>query len=140
VISTAGEAAFKPLADRANADFDLSLRSKLMGQANLVRLGMASVADGGSFTLTSGVLAQEPMRGAAAVSMVNAGIEGFARSAALELPRGQRLNVVSPPWLAETLAAMGQNAAGALPVAELAPFYVAGVEGTQTGTVIHAKR
>jgi hypothetical protein len=57
-----------------------------MGQVNLVRFGISSVADGGSFTLTAGALAREPARNAAAVGLVNAGLEGFARSAALELP------------------------------------------------------
>jgi NAD(P)-dependent dehydrogenase (short-subunit alcohol dehydrogenase family) len=42
------------------------------------------------------------MVGSAAVSLVNAGLEGFTRAAALELPRGLRANVVSPPWISET--------------------------------------
>lgn len=136
VIGTAGRAAFKPLADLTDADFALSLGNKLMGQINLVRLGVSWVADGGSFTLTAGSLAREPARNAAAVSLVNAGLEGFARSAALELPRGQRLNVVSPPWVAETLRALGQDPSAGLPVARVAPAYVASVEGQQTGAVI----
>ena len=136
VVSTAGQAAFKPLADLTDADFALSLGNKLMGQINLVRLGMSSVADGGSFTLTAGSLAREPARSAAAISLVNAGLEGFARSAALELPRGQRLNVVSPPWVAETLRALGQDPSVGLPAAQVAPAYVASVEGKQSGTVI----
>lgn len=136
VVSAAGLAAFKPLAELADADFSLSLTNKLMGQVNLVRLGIASVADGGSFTLTAGSLAREPARSAAAISLVNAGLEGFARSAALELPRGQRLNVVSPPWLSETLQALGLDASPGLPAVKVARAYVASVEGKQTGTVL----
>ena len=60
----------------------------------------------GSFTLTSGVLSQEPMQGSTSISMVNAGVEGFVRAAALELPRGIRINVVGPPWVTETLIAL----------------------------------
>jgi NAD(P)-dependent dehydrogenase (short-subunit alcohol dehydrogenase family) len=111
-----------------------------MGQVNLVRFGMDSVADGGSFTLTSGVLAQEPMPGAAAISLVNAGLEGFARSAALDLPRKQRINVVSPPWVSETLQAMGQDPKGGLPAAVVAKAYLVTVEGKETGKVIDARR
>ncbi len=136
VVSAAGQAAFKPLADLTDADFSLSLNNKLMGQVNLVRFGIASVADGGSFTLTAGLMAREPARNAAAVSLVNAGLEGFGRSAALELPRGQRINVVSPPSLSETLRARGQDPGAGLPAAAVARAYVASVEGKQTGTVL----
>src|SRR5579862_5570207 len=136
VVSAAGQAVFKPLADLTDADFALSLGNKLMGQVNLVRLGMSALADGGSFTLTSGALAQQPMRGAAAISAVNAALEGFARSAALDLPRNQRINVVSPPWVSETLVARGQDPSGGLPAAAVARAFVASVEGRDTGRVI----
>jgi NAD(P)-dependent dehydrogenase (short-subunit alcohol dehydrogenase family) len=140
VVSAAGQAAFKPLAELSDADFAFSLGNKLMGQVNLVRYGMDSLSDGGSFTLTSGVLAQEPMPGAAAISLVNAGLEGFTRAAALELPRGQRINVVSPPWVSETLAAMGQDPTGGLPAAVVARAYVRSVEGRESGAVIDARK
>lgn len=136
VVSTAGPAAFKPLAELTDADFAFSLSNKLMGQVNLVRFGIDSVADGGSFTITAGSLAREPARKAAAISLVNAGLEGFGRSAALELPRGQRLNVVSPPWVSETLRAMGQDPSAGLPAADVARAYVKSVEGKQTGAVL----
>lgn len=140
VVSAAGQAAFKSLASLTDEDFALSLRNKLMGQVNLVRYGNDAVADGGSFTLTSGVLAQEPMPGGAAISLVNAGLEGFTRAAALELLRGQRINVVSPPWVSETLQAMGQDPKGGLPAAVVAKAYVASVEGTTSGQVIDARK
>jgi NAD(P)-dependent dehydrogenase (short-subunit alcohol dehydrogenase family) len=140
VVSAAGQAAFKPLASLGDADFAFSLNNKLMGQVNLVRYGLDSVGDGGSFTLTSGVLAQDPMAGAAAISLVNAGLEGFARSAALELPRGQRINVVSPPWVSETLKAMDMDPSGGLPASAVAKGYVASVEGKQNGQVIDARK
>ena len=87
VISAAGQAAFRPLADLTDADFALSLGNKLMGQVNVVRFGFVAITDGGSVTLTSGSLAHRPMPGSGAVSLVNAGLEGFARAAALEAPR-----------------------------------------------------
>jgi NAD(P)-dependent dehydrogenase (short-subunit alcohol dehydrogenase family) len=140
VVSAAGEAKFAPLVQLTDEDFAFSIRSKLMGQVNLVRYGMDSVSDGGSFTLTSGILAQQPMVGSAAISLVNSGVEGFTRAAALEAPRKIRVNVVSPPWVAETLAAMGQDPAGGLPAADVARAYVASIEGTQTGAVISPSR
>lgn len=136
VVSTAGQARFQPLAELGDEDFDFSLRNKLMGQVNLVRLGWDHVRDGGSFTLTSGVLSRAPMTGSAAVSLVNAGLEGFMRAAALEAPRGIRVNVVSPPWVDETLAAYGMTGVPGLPAAEVAKTYVRSVTGDETGAVL----
>ena len=100
IVSAAGGAVFKPLAELSDADFEKCLHDKLMGQVNVVRVGSAYVRPGGSITITSGVLAGEPMPGAAAISMVNAGLEGFGRAAALELGAEKiRVNVVSPPWV-----------------------------------------
>jgi len=76
VVCAAGQAKFAPLAQMSDADFRFSLDNKLMGQVSIVRLGFEHVQDGGSFTLTAGSLAQEPMPGSAAISLVNAGIEG----------------------------------------------------------------
>jgi NAD(P)-dependent dehydrogenase (short-subunit alcohol dehydrogenase family) len=136
VISAAGQARFKPLDDLSDADFRFCLDNKLMGQVNLVRYGLGAIADNGSITITSGVLAQRPARGSGAISLVNAGLEGFARAAALEAPRGIRINVVSPPWVTETLQALGMPLQGGLPAAPVAQAYVGSVEGTETGRVI----
>jgi NAD(P)-dependent dehydrogenase (short-subunit alcohol dehydrogenase family) len=139
LVSCAGSGAWKPLEELTDEDFESSLHNKLMGQVNLVRRGLATVADGGSFTLTSGVLSQSPMPGSGAISLLNAGLEGFARAAALEAPRGVRVNVVSPPWVSETLQAMGQDPSGGMPAADVARAYVASVTGTMTGQVLDAR-
>jgi NAD(P)-dependent dehydrogenase (short-subunit alcohol dehydrogenase family) len=139
IVSAAGGAAFKPLAELTDADFAFSLKSKLMGQVNVTRYGFAAVKDGGSITLTGGTLSQQPMIGSGAVSLVNAGLEGFGRAAALEAPRRIRVNVVSPPWVSETLQAMGQDPKGGLPAAAVAKSYVASVEGRDTGRIITPK-
>ena len=86
VVSTAGIAKFASLADLTYEDYFVGLKNKLMGQANVVRIGKSFITEQGSFTLTSGVLSQEPIKGSASISMVNAGLEGFVRAAAIDLP------------------------------------------------------
>jgi NAD(P)-dependent dehydrogenase (short-subunit alcohol dehydrogenase family) len=139
VVSTAGAAAWKPFADLDDADYAFSLANKLMGQVNLIRYGREAVRANGSFTVTSGILAQRPMPGSAAVSLVNAGLEGFVRAAALEIGDGRRVNVVSPGWVSETLEKMGQDPKGGTPAHVVAEAYVAAVEGSMNGTVIPAE-
>ena len=136
VVCAAGLAKFAPLAELSDADFRFCLDNKLMGQVNLVRYGFDHVADRGSFTLTSGILARTPMPGSAAISLVNAGVEGFVRAAALEAPRGIRVNVVSPPWVSETLQALKMDPAQGLPAAVVARSYVRSVTGTDTGSTL----
>lgn len=139
IVSCAGQAAFAPTDQLTEEQMELSVRSKLLGQVNLVRFGAPHVADGGSITLSSGLLAHQPARGSAAISMVNAGVEAFAKAAALDLPRGIRVNVVSPPWVAETLTAMGRDPAKGLPAAQVARAYAECVRGTRTGEVLDAR-
>lgn len=137
VISAAGSGAWKALEQLTDEDFVISLRYKLMGQVNVIRYGFENVNDGGSITTTSGVLSHTPVREGAAISLVNAGLEGFTRAAALEAPRGIRVNVVSPPWVTETLIAMGAtDTSHGLPSAEVAKAYVRSVTGGETGKVI----
>ena len=138
VVSAAGQAPFRPLLELSDADFALALGNKLMGQVNLVRLGVQAVTDGGSFTLTSGILSRQPMAGGAAISLVNAGLEGFVRGAALELPRGIRINAVAPGWVRETLVAMKMDPSSGAPAALVAEAYVRCVEGAMTGQVVDA--
>jgi len=140
LVSASGQARFAPLEKLSTEDFSFSLENKLMGQVNLVRLGTSHVRDGGSFTLTSGVLATEPTPGSAAVSLVNAAVEGFVRAAALELTRGVRINVVSPPWVSETLLAMGRNPSVGMPAGNVALAFAEAIEGRATGQVIDARR
>jgi NAD(P)-dependent dehydrogenase (short-subunit alcohol dehydrogenase family) len=140
LVSAAGLAKFGTLDELKDADYLVGLSNKLMGQANLVRIGRQFVNERGSFTLTSGVLSQEPMKGSASISMVNAGLEGFVRAAALELPRGIRVNVVCPPWITETLIALKMDQSLGMPAAQVAQAYVASVEGTATGRVIDTRK
>ena len=139
IVSAAGSAAFKPLAQLTDDDFAFSLANKLMGQVNVVRSGLTVLRDGGSITLTSGTLSQNPAPGSAAVSLVNAAIEGFVRAAALEAGKKARINVVSPGWVSETLAAMGRDPKTGIPAAVVAKVYLQSITGRQTGSVLGAK-
>jgi NAD(P)-dependent dehydrogenase (short-subunit alcohol dehydrogenase family) len=136
VVGCAGNAAFKPLAQLASADFEYSIKSKLMGQVGLIQAALARLKDGGSVTVTSGDLARMPAVGSGAVSLVNAGLEGFVRLAALEAPRGIRVNVVSPPWVKETLLKLKMDPAPGLSAADVAKAYVAAVEGKHQGQTL----
>jgi len=136
VISTSGAARFKPLAQLDDADFAFSLHNKLMGQVNLVREGLRCVRDGGVIVVTSGILSRLPAPGGSAISLVNAAVEAFVRAAALEAPRGIRVNVVSPPWVSETLTKLGMDPKAGLPASIVAQAYVRAVEGSMTGQVI----
>ena len=136
VISAAGSGRFLPVDEQSDEAYDFSLRNKLMGQVNVVRYGIANVKEGGSFTVTSGILNRKPMTGSAPISLVNAGLEGFMAAAAFEHPRGIRFNVVSPPWISETLVEMGLDPSGGLPAAVVAKSYVESVEGSDNGRII----
>ncbi|MGK9233361.1 short chain dehydrogenase [Inquilinus limosus] len=137
VVCCAAGARMAPL-DAPDAEFFRGLEGKLLGQVKLLRQALPHLSDGGSVTLTAGTF-DPPMAGAAFGALVNAGLEAFVRAAALELPRGLRVNAVSPGWVRETLQAMGRDGAAGTPVAEVARAYVEAVEGTISGQVIVPK-
>ncbi|WP_160286147.1 short chain dehydrogenase [Pseudomonas knackmussii] len=137
LVSAAGKVHFGALAEMGEAEFAVGLKDKLMGQVNLVLIGSRYANDGASFTLTTGILSEDPIRFGSSASMVNAGVEGFVRSAALELPRGQRINAVSPNVLVESMEGYAPFFRGFKPVlaADAALGFARSVEGAQTGQV-----
>lgn len=137
VVSTAGHVKFAPLAEMHGEDYEIGNRDKLMGQVNLVLIGRESIADGGSFTLTTGVLDSEPIRGGSSASLVNGAINAFVMAAAIEMLRGMRINAVSPGLIAESAAALAPFFPGfeTVPAARAALAYAKSVEGSQTGRV-----
>jgi len=142
VASAAGSVNFRPLADIEPAGvtdsvYALGLANKLMGQVNLALAARGTLRDGGSITLTSGILADMPVAAGSSASMVNGALEAFVRAAAVELPRGLRINVVSPNVLAESMNAYGMFFRGfeAVPAARAALAYSRSIEGLQTGQV-----
>jgi NAD(P)-dependent dehydrogenase (short-subunit alcohol dehydrogenase family) len=137
VVTTTGKVHFGPLAQMTPEQFKLGLHDKLMGQINVVLAGQAHLRDRGSFTLTSGIIADEPIRDGSSATAVNAAIEGFVRAAATELPRGLRINAVSPTVLTESMDSYGPYFPGFEPVpgARVALSYRRSIEGVQTGRV-----
>jgi NAD(P)-dependent dehydrogenase (short-subunit alcohol dehydrogenase family) len=137
VVTTAGHVYFGELVSTTPAQFMSGLQDKLMGQVNAVIAGIPFLRDGGSFTLTSGITAAEPIKLGTNATTVNAAIEGFVRSAATELPRGLRINVVSATLLTEALDAFGPYFPGfeAVPGERVGQVYRRSVEGVLTGRV-----
>jgi NAD(P)-dependent dehydrogenase (short-subunit alcohol dehydrogenase family) len=137
LVNAAGNVHFGLFEQFTPEQFELGLRDKLMGQVNLVMFGLKHIRDGGSFTLTSGLLNDDPIREGVSASMVNGGLEGFVHGAAIALPRGLRINVVSPTVLEESLTTYGSYFRGtkAVPASDAALGYAKSVEGVQTGRV-----
>ena len=137
VICATGRVHFAPLTDMTPELFQVGIRDKLMGQVNVVLAGQKLVKDGGSFTLSTGILANEYIREGSSASMVNGALEAFVRAAAIELPRGLRINAVNASVLQEALPAYGPYFRGfeAVPASRVALAYCKSVEGAQTGQI-----
>ena len=137
IVSAAGGLFFGPITEMRPADFNIGLQDKLLGQVRLALLGQHVLADGGSITLTTGIVADEPIRQGANATAANSGVEGFVSAAAIELPRGIRINAVSPTVLTESLPDYGAFFPGfeSVSAARSAQAYVRSVEGPQTGRI-----
>jgi NAD(P)-dependent dehydrogenase (short-subunit alcohol dehydrogenase family) len=137
IVSTTGSLFFGPLETMRPADFNIGLQDKLLGQVRVALLGQHVLRDGGSITLTTGIVAEEPIRHGVNATAVNASVEGFVRAASIELPRGLRINAVSPTMLTESKAVYGPYFPGfeSVPAARVALAYARSVEGPQTGRV-----
>ncbi|AQX79147.1 short chain dehydrogenase [Plantibacter flavus] len=137
VIVAVGSVPFKPVGELTRDDYRAAFLGKVLSQLDVVRIGTPFVRDGGSFTLTTGILAREPIATGAAASMANGAVESFVIGAAPELPRGIRINAVSPTVLAE---ATGYHDAfpGFPPVASdvVGLAFVRAIEGVGTGRVL----
>lgn len=137
IIGAAGAARFNPLSVLSDEDYEFSIGNKLMGQVNLIRFGIPALNDGGSITITTGLLAQHPIVGSAAVSLVNAGLDAFVRAAALEAPRGIRINAVSPGWIQPPSPSPGAVGHGGQLPEQVALVYRSLLDGDQTGQIVY---
>ena len=135
LICAAGNVNFVALGEMSEKDFALGLQDKLMGQVNLLLIGREFANDGASFTFTSGVINREPIRTGSSAALVNAALDGFVKAAAIELPRGLRVNSVSPTVLTEAMGKYAPYFRGfkSVAAADVALAYAKSVEGLHTG-------
>ena len=137
LVSATGSAHFGPLNTMKDADFRVGINSKLMGQINLVLTGQHYINPKGSFTLTSGILSHDPILLGANLSAVNGAINGFVKSAAIELDNGVRINAISPGVFEESPDYFPYFS-GHIPVKmdRVTQAYIKSVLGALTGQVI----
>ncbi|MBV8374416.1 MAG: short chain dehydrogenase [Candidatus Eremiobacteraeota bacterium] len=137
VASCAGEVAFVPLEQSTDEQWESSIESKAMGQINVVRTALPYIADGGSFALISGILTDEYIVGSTIAATINHMVDGFVRAAAVELPRGIRINCISPTVLTESVA-YHPYFPGFIPIdaAKVGQAYVRAICNPMTGRII----
>ena len=137
IVSATGNLFFGPLATMTDGDFNQGLQDKLLGQIRLALTGQHYLNEGGSITLISGIVAHEPIAQGVNATTVNAALEGFVRAAACELPRGIRINLISPTVLTESVETYDGFFPGfeSVPAATVAQAYRRSVEGVQSGRV-----
>src|SRR6266481_2575228 len=137
VAVAAGEVVFAPLSQLTAENWQFSLGSKLMGQISLVQEAIPFINERGSFTLVSGILNDDPIFAGVAASTVSGALEAFVRAAAIELPKGLRINVVSPTMLKESESQFAQFFTGMIPVEgwKVGQAYKRAILGAQTGRV-----
>lgn len=137
LVVASGSVAFNALTEMTDEQWQVGLESKLMGQINLTRAAIPHLNDKGSITLISGILSEEPINWGANATTINGAIDHFVKAAACELPRGLRINVVSPTVLTESMDKYAGFFPGFVPVpaARVAQAYQKSVLGVQTGQV-----
>lgn len=137
LVSTTGSGHFGPLTSTTPADFKKGIESKLLGQVNLVLIGQHYINAKGSFTLTSGILAEDPVINGVNLGTINGGLNAFALAAAIELENGVRINVISP-GVVEGSPGYFEYFPGHAPVTmdKVVNAYVKSVLGAITGQVI----
>ncbi len=127
-----GDSMFKVYEDLTDEDFVYGFQRKFLAQINLVRIGTPYARDGASFTLSSGFLSDYPNPASAATGPFNAAVDSFVRTVGPLLPRGIRLNVVSPA----PVVAPEQIDRGVVTAEQAAREYVQSIEGTSNGEVL----
>jgi NAD(P)-dependent dehydrogenase (short-subunit alcohol dehydrogenase family) len=136
----AGEAHFGPFGTMTEEELVLGVHSKLLGQVRLVLLGKSLISDGGSFTLMSGYVFDDPIPEATSFAIANGGVEGFVRAAALSLERHIRINAVSPGLAMDSNEQFGAFNPGRAPVPmhDIASAFQRSVVGWRSGEIIRA--
>jgi NAD(P)-dependent dehydrogenase (short-subunit alcohol dehydrogenase family) len=116
VVNTVGLCEYAPFSLMTDEQWDITVKSKMMGQINLVKIGLEYINDGGSFTLISGILNIKPIPMAIADATASGAIDTFVTCVSHELPRGIRINAVNPTVLEEAWEVYGEMMPGFQPV------------------------
>lgn len=138
IICIAGEAKWDDFKDLSEEDHYIGIRSKLMGQVNLVRIGQDYLKSRGSITLSTGILADDPVIKTTSAAMVNGAIHSFVRAVALEIENELRINVVSLGLVEDSYEKYkgffpGHNP---IPMRKVVNAYMRSVEGRGNGEII----
>lgn len=138
IVCIAGEAKWGAFDSLTEDDYYIGLRSKLMGQVNLVRIGKDYLNEDGSITLSTGILADFPVATTASAAMVNGGIHSFVKAVALELRTQCRINVVSSGLVEDSVEKYKDYFPGhnPIPMGKIVNGYVKSIEGHDTGLII----
>ncbi len=138
VVCIAGEAKWDKFEALSEDDFYIGIKSKLMGQINLVRIGQNYINQNGSITLTTGILADDPVLMTTSAAMVNGGIHSFVKAAALEMKNGIRINVVSCGLVEDAVDKYSDYFPGhnPIPMQRVINGYVRSIEGMGNGEII----
>ena len=138
VICVAGEARWAPFATMSEEDFYIGIKSKLMGQVNLVRVAMNYLNPKGSITLTTGVLADDPVDMTTSAAMVNGAIHSFVKAVVLEMEHGIRVNAVSAGLVEDAYEKYKDYFPGHTPVSmrKVVDGYLKSVLGKINGQII----
>jgi len=138
VVCAAGEAKWAEFASMTEKDFYIGLKSKLMGQVNLVRIGKDYVNPGGSFTLSTGILADYPVALTTSAAMVNGGIHSFVKAVSLELENNVRINVVSSGLVEDAVHIYEDYFPGhnPIPMEKVINGFIKSVQGSGNGEII----
>ncbi|MEL7148287.1 MAG: short chain dehydrogenase [Bacteroidota bacterium] len=141
IVCIAGEAKWANFSDLSEEDYYIGIKSKMMGQVNLTRIGLQHLKDGGSVTLTTGILGDHPVPMTASAAMVNGAIHSFAKAVALEITDNHRVNVVCSDLVEDSLEKYQDYFPGHTPVPmhKVVNAYVMCVEGRINGQIIRLK-
>jgi NAD(P)-dependent dehydrogenase (short-subunit alcohol dehydrogenase family) len=138
LICIAGEAKWAGFDELSEADYYIGLKSKLMGQVNLVRIGQKYLNSGGSITLTTGILADDPVVKTSSAALVNGALHSFVKAVALEIAGGVRVNAVSSGVVADAYEKYRDFFPGhnPVPMEKVVNAYVRSVMGKYSGEII----
>ncbi len=138
IICIAGEAKWADFNEMTEDDYYIGLKSKLMGQVNLVRIGKNYLNQNGSITLSTGILADDPVIKTTSAAMVNGGIHSFVKAVALDLENGIRVNVVSSGMVEDAYEKYKDYFPGhnPIPMKKVINGYIRSVNGKGNGEII----